>query len=93
MAEEATEGAQRVDKWLCYARFARTRTVAQAMVEGGKVRVNKIKVKQPSRLVRTDDVLTIRLPRAVRVVRILGMADRRLSPPAAAALYESLDAD
>ncbi|MBJ3778399.1 RNA-binding S4 domain-containing protein [Acuticoccus sp. 2012] len=91
MADDAT--GQRLDKWLCYARFAKTRTVAQALVEGGKVRVNRVKITQPSRTVRTDDVLTIRLPRDVRVVRVIGFSDRRVSPAETAALYVILSDD
>jgi ribosome-associated heat shock protein Hsp15 len=52
------------------------------------VRVNREKVTHPSRLVRRTDVLTIRLPREVRVVRVIGFSDRRVSPPQTALLYE-----
>jgi len=62
--------------------------VAQALVEGGKVRVNRERVTSSSRLVRREDVLTIRLPRQVRVVRVLGFSERRVSPPEVADLYE-----
>ncbi|WP_245944014.1 RNA-binding S4 domain-containing protein [Acuticoccus kandeliae] len=87
---ESESGGQRLDKWLCYARFAKTRTVAQALVEGGKIRINREKVTSSSRLVRTDDVLTISLPRDVRVVRVIGFSERRVSPPETARLYENL---
>jgi ribosome-associated heat shock protein Hsp15 len=76
---------------LCYARFAKTRAVAQALVEGGKVRVNRERVTHSSRLVRTSDVLTIRLPRDVRVVRVLGFSERRVSPKEVSGLYEVVD--
>ena len=62
--------------------------MAQALVEGGKVRVNREKVTSSSRLVRRDDVLTIRLSREVKVVRVIGMAERRVSPPQTVTLYE-----
>ncbi|WP_256461734.1 RNA-binding S4 domain-containing protein [Acuticoccus sp. I52.16.1] len=80
--------SQRLDKWLCYARFAKTRTVAQALVEGGKVRLNRETIKSSSRMIRADDVLTIRLSRDVMVVRVIGFAQRRVSPPETAYLYE-----
>ncbi len=60
-------------------------------MEGGKVRLNREKVTSSSRLVRADDVLTIRMPRDVRVVRVRGFASRRASPSGAAALYEPMD--
>ncbi|MEM6846951.1 MAG: S4 domain-containing protein [Pseudomonadota bacterium] len=81
---------QRLDKWLCYARFVKTRTLAQALVEGGKVRVNKEKIRNSARALREGDVLTLRLAREVRVVRVIGFAERRVSPAQTALLYEAL---
>ena len=80
--------AQRVDKWLWHARFARTRTAAQQLAASGHVRINKEKVRTPSRLVRPGDVLTLALGRGVRVIRILGIAERRGTFPEARQLYD-----
>jgi ribosome-associated heat shock protein Hsp15 len=66
--------SQRIDKWLWHARFARTRGSAQELARSGHVRVNRDKVRDASRLVRTGDVLTLTLGRSVRVIRILGIA-------------------
>ncbi|MCF3933356.1 RNA-binding S4 domain-containing protein [Acuticoccus sp. M5D2P5] len=54
------------------------------------MRVNREKVTSSSRLVRPADVLTIRLSRDVRVVRVIGFSDRRVSPAQTASLYESV---
>jgi ribosome-associated heat shock protein Hsp15 len=62
-------------------------------VAGGGVRVNRVRVTETSRLLREGDVLTIRLPREVKVVRVLGFADRRVSPSLSRLLYESLGAE
>jgi ribosome-associated heat shock protein Hsp15 len=80
--------AQRIDKWLWHARFARTRGAAQDLATSGHVRVNREKVTAASRLVRPGDVLTIALGRGVRVVRIRAIAERRGSFAAAQLLYE-----
>ena len=48
----------RVDKWLWAARFFKSRTLAAAACDGGKVDVNDQGVK-PSRMVRPGDRLTI----------------------------------
>ena len=80
--------AQRVDKWLWHARFARTRGAAQKLAVSGHVRVNREKVNAASRMVRAGDVLTLALGRGVRVVRICAIADRRGSFEEAQRLYE-----
>jgi ribosome-associated heat shock protein Hsp15 len=81
--------AQRIDKWLWHARFARTRTAAQELALGGHVRINREKVKAASRLVRPGDVLTLSLRRGVEVIRILAIAERRGGAEEARKLYKT----
>jgi ribosome-associated heat shock protein Hsp15 len=83
--------AQRIDKWLWHARFARTRSAAQDLARSGHVRVNRDKVREASRLVRPGDVLTLSLRRGVRVIRIVAIAERRDSFKDAQLLYEEED--
>ncbi len=80
--------AQRIDKWLWHARFARTRSAAQRLAASGHVRVNREKVGAASRLVRPGDVLTLALGGGVRVIRIRGIAARRGGAEEARLLYE-----
>jgi ribosome-associated heat shock protein Hsp15 len=80
--------AQRIDKWLWHARFARTRSAAQRLVLAGQLRVNREKVTSVSRLVRPGDVLTLALGRGVRVIRVLNLAGRRGGFAEAQRLYE-----
>ena len=81
------EDAQRIDKWLWHARFARTRSAAQRLAVSGHVRVNREKVTAASRLVREGDVLTLALGGGVRVLRIAAIAARRGSFAEAQRLY------
>ena len=81
---------QRIDKWLWHARVVRTRSAAAALVDGGLVRVNNERVKQPSRLVRPSDVITVALDRNVRILRVVGYAERRGSAADARGLFEDL---
>ncbi len=81
-------GAQRIDKWLWHARFVRTRGAAQELARSGHVRVNRDKVRDAARLVRPGDVLTLGLRHGVRVIRILGIAERRDNFALAQLLYE-----
>ncbi|MBB5752450.1 RNA-binding S4 domain-containing protein [Prosthecomicrobium pneumaticum] len=83
---------QRIDKWLWFARFTKSRTGAQRLVEAGAVRVNREKVDQPSRLVGPGDVLTLVTPAAVRVVRIAACGGRRGPAEEARRLYEDVPA-
>ena len=66
-----------LDKWLWHARFYKTRTLASDMVSRGKVRVNARIVKKPSAAVGPGDVLTLAQGREIRVIRILGVPERR----------------
>lgn len=81
---------QRLDKYLWFARMARTRVLAAALVSAGHVRVNGRKVDQPSRAIAPGDVLTISLQRDVRVLRVIGFAERRGPYEEARLLYEDI---
>jgi ribosome-associated heat shock protein Hsp15 len=77
---------QRVDKWLWHARVVRTRSAAAALTAAGHVRINGQRIDASSQLVRPGDVVTVALDRAVRVLRVLGFAERRGSADDARAL-------
>ncbi|MBI3637167.1 MAG: RNA-binding S4 domain-containing protein [Candidatus Rokubacteria bacterium] len=80
----------RIDKWLWAARFFKTRSLATAACQGGKVDVNDEAAK-PARLVRPGDRVVVTLPRGVRrIARVLALSDRRGGAEAARTLYEDL---
>lgn len=79
----------RIDKWLWAARFFKSRTLAAAACNGGKVDINGDAAKA-SRIVRPGDLLRVTLPRGRRIVRVAVLADRRGSGSEAALLYEDL---
>ena len=81
---------QRIDKWLWHARVVRTRTAAAALVTAGNVRVNGERATAASRPVKSGDVVTIALDRAVRIMKVTGFAERRGNADAARLLYEDL---
>ncbi len=81
---------QRLDKWLWFARLAKSRTLAAELVSAGKIRVNRVKAAKSSHLVRVGDVITSAARLEVRVVRIRALGARRGPAPEAAALYEEL---
>lgn len=85
--------AQRLDKWLWHARFARTRTAAARLVTDGHVRINAKREMTCAKQVRRGDVLTLSLGRGVLVVRLRDLADRRGSALQAQLLYEPVGDD
>ncbi|WP_306120302.1 MULTISPECIES: RNA-binding S4 domain-containing protein [unclassified Roseitalea] len=89
---QATSGAdrQRIDKWLFFARVVKSRSLAARLVGAGQVRVNAEKATQPSRTVKSGDVLTINLARRVLVYRIARCGSRRGPATEARMLYEDL---
>ncbi len=82
---------QRIDKWLWHARVVRTRSDAAALAASGRVRINGQRVVAAARVVRTGDVVTVALDGAVRVLKVLGFADRRGSAEDARLLCEPLE--
>ncbi|MEM7748524.1 MAG: RNA-binding S4 domain-containing protein [Pseudomonadota bacterium] len=92
-SSELTPGepqAQRLDKWLWFARVAKTRTLASSFVSAGKVRVNKIKTEKPGTSIKVGDVITVAAHSKVRVLRVLAAGSRRGPATEAAMLYEDL---
>lgn len=81
---------QRIDKWLWFARLAKTRTGAQRLAVSGRVRVNGTKTDSASRLVKIGDVLTIALDSGVRVLKVVAEGVRRGPATEARQLYEDL---
>jgi len=81
---------QRLDKWLCFARVARTRSLAARLVAEGHVRLNARRVETPAKGVGPGDVLTIALERQVRVLKVLAPGARRGGFSEASLLFEEL---
>lgn len=80
----------RLDKWMWFARFCKTRSLATAMCRAGQIRVNKIPVRKSNQSVRAGDVLTFSQGPRIRVIRITALASRRGPAAEAAMLYEDI---
>lgn len=76
----------RIDRWLWAARFFKTRSLAKAAVEGGKVHLQSSRVK-PSKEVRTGQTLEIRRGYTLQVVVIQQLSEQRGSAEIAQTLY------
>ncbi|MCM2680896.1 RNA-binding S4 domain-containing protein [Echinimonas agarilytica] len=77
----------RLDKWLCAARFYKTRALARQMVEGGKVRYNDQRSK-PSRSVDIGALIRITIGQIEKTVEVKGLSEVRRSAPEAQLLYQ-----
>lgn len=82
------EDRQRLDKWLWYARFARTRALAVKLVESGHVRVNGQRQTNPAKGIAVGDVLTVAAPHTTMAVRVLDLGARRGPASEAQELYQ-----
>lgn len=80
----------RLDKLLWHLRFAKSRSVAHAMVERGHIRINGRRVEKASAAVRIGDVLTLPFGEDVRVIRLLALPPRRGPVSEALACYEQI---
>jgi len=81
---------QRIDKWLFFARVAKSRTLAAKLAQGGHVRVNGTKISQASQEIKPGDVLTVTLDRRVVVYEVVACGIRRGPAPEARLLYRDL---
>jgi ribosome-associated heat shock protein Hsp15 len=80
----------RLDKWLWFARVAKSRTLAATLVSNGKVRLNRERIDKPAQTVRVGDVVTATVGRQVRVLRVVALGSRRGPAAEARCLFEEL---
>lgn len=78
----------RLDKWLWFARFVKTRGLAQDLCESGHVRLNGQPVSKASATVKPGDELVLVLGPYRRFLRVLALGVRRGPAPEAQALYQ-----
>lgn len=82
--------AVRLDRWLCFARVFKTRTLAADRIAAGGVRLNGQPCRKPGQTVRPGDVVTAATPGKVRVLRVVASGERRGPATEAQALFEDL---
>jgi ribosome-associated heat shock protein Hsp15 len=87
----AEDAVQRLDKWLFFARFIKSRDKAQDFIKSGHVRLNGTRCKVAHHALRPGDVLTLGLDGGVRVVRVLAPGERRGPASEAASLYDDIN--
>ena len=86
-SKNAPGDRHRVDRWLWFARFFRTRSLAAQAVAGGRVQVNGVRAK-PARDLAVGDRLDISLGAEVWTVRVRMLPSRRGPAAEAQACFE-----
>jgi len=86
-----SETGCRIDVWLWRARFAKTRTLAAAMVEKGAIRLThqgrQVRLDKPSRTVHPGDRLVFAMGGRLVDLEVTGLGERRGPAEEARALY------
>ena len=71
-----SEQARRIDQWLWYARFFKSRSLATKLCHAGKLRVGGSLIRKAHAKLRVGDVLTFPQGRHIRVVKVLALGLR-----------------
>jgi ribosome-associated heat shock protein Hsp15 len=77
----------RLDKWLWAARFFKSRKLATEAISGGKIHLNKTRVK-PSRNIKIGDQLDISRDNYKYHIEVVGLNDKRRPAKEAQLLYQ-----
>ena len=83
----------RIDRYLFFIRLVKSRTLAQAIIDEGHVRIDGRRVAKSSDEVRLGSIVALPLHGKVRILRVLAVPARRGPPPEARSCYEELGID
>lgn len=78
----------RLDKWLWFARLARTRSLAARLCSEGCVQLGERDQAKPHHAVRIGDVIVVELPQQRRRLIVRALGERRGPPAEARLLYD-----
>jgi ribosome-associated heat shock protein Hsp15 len=82
----------RIDRFLFFIRLTRSRTLAQAVIAEGHVRIDGKRAEKPSDEVREGSVVALPLRDTVRILRVLSLPARRGPASEARQHYEEIAA-
>jgi len=78
----------RLDQWLWFARFVKSRSLAARLCAAGTVMINGTPVKKPNQTVRVGDLVVLPQGGWRLTVRVLRLGERRGPATEARTLYE-----
>jgi ribosome-associated heat shock protein Hsp15 len=80
--------SRRLDQWLWFARFAKSRSLASRLCSAGVIILNGIVVKKPGHLIRVGDIIVVPQGVLSRTIRVRALGSRRGPSIEAQSLYE-----
>jgi ribosome-associated heat shock protein Hsp15 len=83
----------RIDRFLYFIRLAKSRTLAQSVIETGHVRIDGKRVEKCSEDVRSGSTIALLLRGRVRVLKVLDLPRRRGPAAEARTCYREVDVD
>ena len=81
----------RLDRFLFFIRLAKSRTLAQALIEAGHVRIDGKRVAKASEEVKVGSVVALPLRGEVRVLQVVALPTRRGPAAEARTCYRELE--
>ena len=90
MSVDTQDTFLRLDKWLWYGRFFKTRSAATKAISGGRFRLDGVVMNKPHRQALCGQVLTFIQGDRIRVIKIMALGSRRGPATEASLLYEDL---
>lgn len=90
MPSPGAAGSIRLDKLLWFLRFARSRSLAQAMVAAGHIRLDGRRITRSSCAVHVGQTLVLPVGEQIEVVRLIALPGRRGGASEAQTCYERL---
>ncbi len=80
--------SRRLDQWLWFARFVKSRSLAGRLCAAGAVTVNGVAVRKANHAIRAGDVLVVPQGAFFRTVQVLALGERRGPASEARLMYE-----
>ena len=85
-----SEETLRIDKWLWYARFFKSRTLATRLCASGKLVLGNQFIRKGHATLKVGDKLTFPKNDDIRVIKVVSLSTRRDPASEAVTLYEDL---
>jgi len=80
--------SRRLDQWLWFARFAKSRSLASRLCTAGAIILNGVVVRKAKHLIRIGDIIVVPQGVLFRTIRVKALGSRRGPSSEAQLLYE-----